>query len=1000
MTQKHIVVRRWLFSNKLQRRKYYLFDELLNQFIEDHHHNEIVMSKKSFAKLLTNIATQNKEFNMVHVKRRLFKYIILSENESGKFNPDITRISPRKNQSILLTPPSSPNQPTYTNLPLLVSPTQEENESNNEPLSTSETISKFTKIDLPVALSFFLGKDRAEEIKKDREESLPKIERLSLSYRAIVLCHLHKQVTKLHKAHFNFDGWKHIVDNPENARLSPKKLHNLRIISLYLSKLYQLSIEYYSSIPDFNNIAKLAILAVNQTYHSSICVLKDHQTLLRWFRSYRDNDCFVHFSSNDSADQLPSFLSSNPDTIDSIQKFCRENIQRLTVELLHSHINETIIPDLVKKIQKERNNGEFNEDDLKREHGLESLTISTVNKWMNKLGFKYGSRKKCYYVDNHDSEENIKYRNAFIDRYFQYELRMHRWYSITETIRDGMISSGELEKESGHAYTLHNIKMYEYHVDDHISFQDACSSIPFGGCLSVRKPPNQKPLIPLGQDEVIFKQFLMTSNAWTLPDGYTELVPKDDGAGVMLSSICSRELGYGCTVSDSTLKLINEKRKGEKYSDEKAAIIKNGTSNKPELKTSPFVRELEYGASHDGYWSYEFMVLQMEDCIDCLTVMFPSYDFLMLFDHSNGHDRLQPNGLNINKINVRHAGKQPTMRDSTLTSDLFGPYHTSSYQLQPGMVQSMQYQETDLGPCYVPPLDRLKNKYDVHIGRTRSRNLVKSELVKNLQDAGIEKPTGCRKSLQEQCLKLGLHIKENQPVVIEGWAAKAKGSLQVLFERGWVDPTCIHLYTSEGKKGDEGNSDPTGCYYSIKEIMKLQKDFIEEVTLLQYHAEKLGILLDRTPKCHPEIAGEGIEYAWGLAKLYYRRSPIRNKRTKEKFRKLVRESTNFLTVLNIQRMRHCSKKARSYMKLYKIIQSEGMNGNPNVNKHSILEDTMKAYLKFKKIGKSHRSVIERQHSDVTSIQDLFPVDGCNRRQDMTDIKVSLVDTLVKRMNSM
>ena len=77
-----------------------------------------------------------------------------------------------------------------------------------------------------------------------------------------------------------------------------------------------------------------------------------------------------------------------------------------------------------------------------------------------------------------------------------------------------------------------------------------------------------------------------------------------------------------------------------------------------------------------------------------------------------------------------------------------------------------------------------------------------------------------------------------------------------------------------------------------------------------------------------------------------------------------------------------------------------MNGNPIVNKHSILEDTMKAYLKLKKIGKSHRSVIERQHSDVTSIQDLFPVDGCNRRQDMTDFKVSLVDTLVKRMNSM
>ena len=51
--------------------------------------------------------------------------------------------------------------------------------------------------------------------------------------------------------------------------------------------------------------------------------------------------------------------------------------------------------------------------------------------------------------------------------------------------------------------------------------------------------------------------------------------------------------------------------------------------------------------------------------------------------------------------------------------------------------------------------------------------------------------------------------------------------------------------------------------------MKLQKDFTEEITLLQYHAQKLGAILDLTPKCHLEIAGEGIKYAWGLLKLDY-----------------------------------------------------------------------------------------------------------------------------------
>ena len=35
--------------------------------------------------------------------------------------------------------------------------------------------------------------------------------------------------------------------------------------------------------------------------------------------------------------------------------------------------------------------------------------------------------------------------------------------------------------------------------------------------------------------------------------------------------------------------------------------------------------------------------------------------------------------------------------------------------------------------------------------------------------------------------------------------------------------------------------------------------------------DKLGAMLRMTPKCHPEIAGQGIEYAWGgYSKLKFR----------------------------------------------------------------------------------------------------------------------------------
>ena len=65
--------------------------------------------------------------------------------------------------------------------------------------------------------------------------------------------------------------------------------------------------------------------------------------------------------------------------------------------------------------------------------------------------------------------------------------------------------------------------------------------------------------------------------------------------------------------------------------------------------------------------------------------------------------------------------------------------------------------------------------------------------------------------------------------------------------------------------------------------MQLQIDFINEVTLLEYHANKFGVLLDRSPKCHPKVASKGIEYLFALSKLNYRRSLMELKMTKELF---------------------------------------------------------------------------------------------------------------------
>ena len=394
----------------------------------------------------------------------------------------------------------------------------------------------------------------------------------------------------------------------------------------------------------------------------------------------------------------------------------------------------------------------------------------------------------------------------------------------------------------------------------------------------------------LGQDEVIMKQFLLRLFHWTLPDGSRPLVPKDKGSGVMVSGFTCRELGFGYDVSPDILAIVNDMRLNKKYSDEEAACAIYGDATKKELTSSPFVQELEYGQNKEGYWTYDRMIIQLEDCVDVLKVLFPDFDFIILFDHSNGHDRLQTDGLSITKINVGYGGTQPKMKPSQVPTSCFGPFHSDAYALQPGDMQYMQYSAVDAGPCNMSEEERNSSKYDKNRGETRVRDILVQDLIIALKQIGVSNPPKNKKKLQEIATLHNLPTKYEQQIIDEGWVGKPKGALQILFKRGWIDLENINKYTWKGRK--DGS-------YSLHTLMKRQDDFANEKTLLQLHGEKLGVTVDRTPKCHPEIASEGIEYGWAFCKLRYRGSSIALKRTKDSFRDLVRECMG-KSVLNTQ----------------------------------------------------------------------------------------------------
>lgn len=149
--------------------------------------------------------------------------------------------------------------------------------------------------------------------------------------------------------------------------------------------------------------------------------------------------------------------------------------------------------------------------------------------------------------------------------------------------------------------------------------------------------------------------------------------------------------------------------------------------------------------------------------------------------------------------------------------------------------------------------------------------------------------------------------------------------LQICWERGWVDSSLVgqaleDAYTVGGKKDKYGQKVPGS---SLSAIVSALPDFVNEVTLLQYYAEKRSIqagcqiMLIRSPKCHPELAGEGIEYDWAAAKKFYRTQTLSRKKGKPNFRALVIESLSKVTLAHRYSF---SRRAREYMGAYETVE--------------------------------------------------------------------------------
>jgi len=172
---------------------------------------------------------------------------------------------------------------------------------------------------------------------------------------------------------------------------------------------------------------------------------------------------------------------------------------------------------------------------------------------------------------------------------------------------------------------------------------------------------------------------------------------------------------------------------------------------------------------------------------------------------------------------------------------------------------------------------------------------------------------GTTTRLQNRCRNNGLPVKKTVKTgVMLPWMGQTKGLQQILLERGKVNMDEISKYSERGKKDRNGKIIESTSYQLI---LGACLDYKNEKSILEAIAERTGVLIKPTPKYHCELAGEGIEYSWGFAKLRYRRVPLEERNSAVKFRAFVAEA---LDAVSKDRMRRFSRRARLYVCSYYV----------------------------------------------------------------------------------
>lgn len=653
------------------------------------------------------------------------------------------------------------------------------------------------------------------------------------------------------------------------------------------------------------------------------------ETVLLWFNQY---DTLGYFKLDGRGSGCREWILTEDDLLHTLLTHLKTE-KRLTVSKVVDYINNTLLT------EKHTSMGDAKMKDV---YGIvRPVSRGLVHSWLRRADCKFDRATQSYYTDGHNKPEVVASRLVYLAKLRRISLRQPVWVQMPlADLSEEAVKSIEHDGLRCEVYKyVHEGKEFiEFHVDrlghrgeaqgkgrftDEGAFDVVRLKSKYGGNFSVRfeaeaRSPcrvNHKDVCKchlhawhMGQDECIFKAYLREGMEWVTA-GVRGMRKKTEGPGIMVSVFQNEIRGFGFAMTGDELVRVNAFR---------------STQGRAPLKDTPGIRCLEYGKHKDGYWNYDMFAEQCVDIMDCFEVLYPDWQLVMEVDHSSGHAKYREDGLHVANMNMKWGGaKGSKMRSTTVTAeDCLGPNEAKiewkdriwDCKLKAGDVQSPIFQVGDPPPFY-----------DIAAPAKSARK-------------GRKVRVACAKSGRGRGQK---YKQLDEPIV--GYEGKPKGVRQMLWERGlWED-------------GMTGSAEPSSGL-NANTVLGDCPDFREEKSALQHLVESRGHILIMSPKCHPELAGMGIEYSWGKAKLEFRRRT--NDENPKKLEKNMLKALSTEAILTLQRIRRFARRTRDYRRTYALLGGVEADIDELKRKHDA--EGYKLIEKMVATCKAHRNIVDME----------------------------------------